>query len=110
MSEVCKAEAKYSNLWYYNKCDQFQGKNNLKIKFYKDRWQVRPNAEPNRDTLIYYLWKTINHPYSFAFHTYETQPSKEPYEFKSNLRNNESVKKELKESAILSYLLFEDDN
>ena len=109
VSEVCKAEAKYSNLWYYNKCDQFQGKNNLKIKFYKDRWQVRPNAEPNRDTLIYYLWKTINHPYSFAFHTYEIKPSKEPYEFKSNLRNDESVKKELKESAILSYLLFEDD-
>ena len=21
-SKVCKAEPKYSNLWYYNKCDQ----------------------------------------------------------------------------------------
>ena len=22
---VCKEEPKYSNLWYYNKCDKFQG-------------------------------------------------------------------------------------
>ena len=106
--EICKTTEKGSQAWYDNKCNK-RAKNNLKIKFYKDRWQVRPNAEPNRDTLIYYLWKTINHPYSFQFHTYEIKPSKEPYEFKSNLRNNESVKKELKESAILSYLLFEDD-
>ena len=106
--EICKTTEKGSQDWYDNKCNK-RAKNNLKIKFYKDRWQVRPNAEPNRDTLIYYLWKTINHPYSFAFHTYEIKPSKEPYEFKSNLRNDESVKKELKESAILSYLLFEDD-
>ena len=106
--EICKTLEKGSQPWYDNKCNS-RAENNLKIKFYKNRWQVRPNAEPNRDTLIYYLWKTINHPYSFAFHTYEIKPSKEPYEFKSNLRNDESVKKELKKSAILSYLLFEDD-
>ena len=29
---VCKEEQKYSNLWYYNKCDKFQGSNNLNIK------------------------------------------------------------------------------
>ena len=34
-TEVCKAEPKYSNLWYYNKCDQPQYKNNLKIKFFE---------------------------------------------------------------------------
>ena len=109
--QICKdeAKAKKDGVWYINKCNEFTGSNNLKIKFYKKRWQVRPNAEPNRDTLIYYLWKTINHPYSFAFHTYEIKPSNEPYEFKSNLRNDESVKKELKESAIMSYLLFEGD-
>jgi len=106
--EICKTLEKGSQAWYDNECNA-RAENNLKIKFYKDRWQVRPNAEPNRDTLIYYLWKTINHPYSFSFHTYEIKPSKEPHEFKSNLRKDESVKKELKESAILSYLLFEGD-
>ena len=29
---LCKEEPKYSNLWYYNKCDKFQGSNNLNIK------------------------------------------------------------------------------
>mgnify|MGYP003318691783 CR=1 FL=1 len=72
--KICKDEAKGSNVWYLNKCNEFEGSNNLKIKFYKDRWQVRPNAEPSRDTLIYYLWKTINHPYTGQFHTYDIEP------------------------------------
>ena len=112
VSEVCKAEAKYSNLWYYNKCDQFQGKNNLKIKFYKDRWQVHPHAEPNRDTLIYYLWKTINHINGTVddyWRFYKINPSKKPYKFKSKLKEDKFVKKELKRTAILSYLRFEDN-
>ena len=33
-SEICKSEPKYSHLWYYNKCDEVQSKNILKIKFY----------------------------------------------------------------------------
>ena len=109
--QICKdeAKAKKDGVWYINKCNEFTGSNNLKIKFYKNRWQVHPHAEPNRDTLIYYLWKTINHPYTGSFHQYKIEPSKDSHEFKSNLRNDESVKKELKESAILSYLLFEDD-
>ena len=31
-SAVCKTEPKYSNLWYYNKCDQPKYENNLKEK------------------------------------------------------------------------------
>ncbi len=108
-NEKCKNEAKYSQAWYLQKCDKFQGSNNLKIKFYKNRWQVHPRAEPNRDTLIYYLWKTINHIKSKKWNFYEIKPSNEPYEFKSNLREDKFVKKQLKKTAILSYLLFEDD-
>ena len=45
-SAVCKAEPRYSNMWYYNKCDQPQYENNLKIKFYEDRsWLARRNRE-----------------------------------------------------------------
>jgi len=107
---ICKdeAKAKKDGVWYINKCNEFTGSNNLKIKFYKNRWQVHPHAEPNRDTLIYYLWKTINHPYTGQFHTYEIEPSKDSHEFESNLRVDESVKEEIKKSAIMSYLLFED--
>ena len=56
------------------------------------------------------MWKTINHPYTGQFHKYEIKPSKNPVEFKKDLRVDESVKEELKESAILSYLRFEGDN
>ena len=86
--------------------------NNLKITIYKNRWQVPSYAEPNRDTLIYYLWKTLAHikgTFDQTYDFYEIKPSKEPYEFKSNLRENKFVKKQLKKTAILSYLLFEDD-
>ena len=111
-SAVCKAEKKYSNIWYYNKCDQFQGSNNLDITFYKNRWQVHPKAEPNRDTLIYYLWKTIEHikgTFDTEWKFYEIKPSKKPYKFKSKLKEDKFVKKQLKKTAILSYLRFEDN-
>ena len=111
-NKICANETKFSQAWYLQKCDKFQGSNNLKIKFYKNRWQVHPKAEPNRDTLIYYLWKTIDHikgTFDKGWSFYEIKPSDEPYEFKSNLREDKFVKKQLKKTAILSYLLFEDD-
>ena len=71
---------------------------------YKDRWQVRPNAEPNRDTLIYYLW---NYAYRNT-DNYEVKPSKKPYEFKFNLIEDKFVKKQMKTKGIMSYLYFQD--
>ena len=111
-NKICENEIKFSQAWYLQQCDKFQGSNNLKIKFYKNRWQVHPKAEPNRDTLIYYLWKTIDHikgTFDTNWRFYEIKPSDEPYEFKSNLREDKFVKKQLKKTAILSYILFEDD-
>ena len=29
---VCKEEPKYSQAWYYNNCDKFQGSNNLRYQ------------------------------------------------------------------------------
>ena len=31
--KICKEEAKGSNVWYINKCNEFEGSNNLKISF-----------------------------------------------------------------------------
>ncbi len=108
----CKELKKYGSMWHYNECNLFEGSNNLEITFYENRWQVHPRAEPNRDTLIYYLWKTIDHikgTFDREWSFYEIKPSDKPYEFKSNLREDKFVKKQLKKTAILSYLLFEDD-
>ena len=52
---VCKEEPKYSNLWYYNKCDQFQGSNNLDIKINNKELSgtnIAYHSNPNRDSQI----------------------------------------------------------
>ena len=108
-NKKCETAEKGSQTWYDNGCHKVQMSNNLKIKFYKNRWQLPWDAKPNRDTLIYYLWKTINHPYSNQFHLYEVKPSSNPYKFKSNLKEDEYLSKKIKESGILTYLLVEND-
>ena len=83
---VCKSEKKYSNLWYYNKCDKFQGSNNLNIKIKNKELSgtnIAYHSNPNRDTLIYYLWK-----YSYrdrSQHLKEFKPTNSSYDFKFNL-------------------------
>ena len=55
---VCNEEPKYSHLWYYNKCDKFQGTNNLDIKIKNKELSgtnIAYHSNPNRDSLIYYL-------------------------------------------------------
>ena len=57
---ACKEEPKNSDLWYYNKCYRFQGSNNLNIKIKNKELSgtnIAYQSNPNRDTLIYYLWK-----------------------------------------------------
>jgi len=108
-SKVCKAEPKYSNLWYYNKCDQAKYKNNLKIKFY-DGWIPEHNVKPNYGTLVYELFRFIERPFKVQrVQKYEVEPSSNPYEFRSSLKEDKYLDKQLKKTALLSYLLYEDD-
>ena len=109
-SEVCKQEPKYSNLWYYNKCDQPQYKNNLKIKFY-DGWLPEETEKPNFGTLLFELYK-----FTFSFYrdeptvdVYEVKPSSKPYKFKSNLQEDKYIDKQLNKTGLISYLRFEDN-
>ena len=108
-NKICESLEKEKQAWYDNGCHNVKLSNNLKIKFYKNRWQIPWDAKPNRDTLIYYTFKTINHPYTNKFHLYEVKPSSNPYEFKSNLREDEYLNQKIKKSGILTYLLFEND-
>ena len=57
---VCKEEPKYSQAWYLQNCDKFQGSNNLNIKIKNKELSgtnIAYHSNPNRDSLIYYLWK-----------------------------------------------------
>ena len=107
-SETCKSFDKGDTNWYYNNCDEFQGSNNLDIKIYTERKSEIPyQKNPNRDTLLFYVYYYLEDTKGFG--RYLIEPSKEPLEFNSNLREDKFVKKELQEKAILSYLYFEDD-
>ena len=86
--------------------------NNLKIKLNKNKNNLGYHSNPNRDTLIYYLWNysyrlPMLHP-RLIFH--EIKPSKNPSKFKVNRIEDKFVKKQLKTKGILSYLYFQDDN
>ena len=77
---------------------------NLKLKLNKKKNNLGFKANPNRDTLIYYLWR-----YAFIkTDNYEIKPSKKPYEFEFNLIDDQFVKKQMKTKGILSYLYFQD--
>ena len=109
-SAECKAEPKYSNMWYYNKCDQPQYKNNLKIRFY-DGWLPEESEKPNFGTLLFELYKFTYSPYRDRpiVDVYEVKPNKKPYKFKSKLKEDKHIDKELDKTGLLSYLRFEDN-
>ena len=53
VTDPCESEPKFSQLWYYNKCNQFRGTNNLNLKVYKNRWTLPEGVNTNFGTLLY---------------------------------------------------------
>jgi hypothetical protein len=102
-------EPKYKSMeWLHNRCHKFQATNNLKIKFY-DGWIPEKNVKPNYGTLVYELFRFNVRPFKVqGVDSYEVEPSSNPYEFRSSLKEDEYIDKQLKKTALLSYLLFED--
>ena len=97
-----------TNEWFWLGCHKFQFTNNLKIKFY-DGWIPEKNVKPNYGTLVYELFRFIERPFTVQrVEKYEVEPSSNPYEFRSSLKEDKYVDKQLKKTALLSYLLFED--
>ncbi len=93
-----------------------QGSHNLNIKIKNKAFSatnIAYHSNPNRDTLIYYLWK-----YSYrdrSQHLKEFKPTNSSYDFKFNLIEDEfikkqtkTVKKQMKTKGILSYLYYQD--
>ena len=100
---------------YLEKDSNGQLKNNLDIKAHKNRWGILYKSNPNRDTLIYYLYKyqhshRVGDPGTMQWEQVEIKPSKNPYEFKFNLIEDKFVKKQMQTKGILSYLYFQDNH
>ena len=106
---VCKDEPKYSSHWYGNNCDKFQGSNNLNIEINNKELSgtnIGYHSNPNRDTLIYYLWK-----YSYRDRgrfQKEFKSTNNSNDFEFNLIEDKYLKKQMKTKGILSYLYYQD--
>ena len=89
---------------YFEKDSDGKLQTNLKIRLNKKKRPLDYQSNPNRDTLLYYLWDQA---YGARI-WYEVKPSKKPYEFKFNLIEDKFVKKQMKTKGIMSYLYFQD--
>ena len=91
-----------------------QLKNNLNIKAPNNNWTIDYELNPNRDTLIYYLYRyqyshSTGDPKTMQWETVEVKPSNNPYVFKFNLIEDKFVKKQMQTKGILSYLYFQNN-
>ena len=106
----CKSLVKYSNHWYYNNCDESKDiVPNYEINTYNGRSEIPERGKkPNYETLLYYFWEYTNGNWTNNPKYSEIKPSDKPYQFKFDLRDDEIIKKQMQETALLSYLLYED--
>ena len=106
----CKSLVKYSNHWYYNKCDESKDTvANYEINTYNGRSEIPERGKkPNYETLLYYFWEYTNGNWTNNPKYSEIKPSDKPHQFIFDLRDDEIIKKQMQETALLSYLLYED--
>lgn len=78
------------------------------------RFEIPEDANPNYKTLRYYLnnylndWDRFYHKWSNDDYKYLIEGSGAPYEFEYSLIENEEIKQQMQETALLSYLLYEE--
>ena len=83
------------------------------IDRYGGRSEIPEDANPNYQTLFYFLdsylneWDRFYKRWPNDEYKYNIEKSSSPYGFKSDLRENNDVKNELQNTALLSYLLYE---
>ncbi len=123
-SEKCKSLTKYSNHWYYNKCDELNSlksskvktsenkQNSLKsskVKTWKNRQIPSDYKRPNLETLRYHFLAYNKRGRSNQFYT---KPSSQPLALKFNLQKEpkiiKKIVKKMQSTGLISYLMYED--
>ena len=83
------------------------------IDRYGGRAEIPEDANPNYQTLYYFLdsylneWDRFYKRWPNDGYKYNVEKSNRPYTFKSDLRENKAVKNEFEKTALLSYLIYE---
>jgi len=86
---------------------------NAGIDRYGGRAEIPEDANPNYQTLYYFLDRYLNEWDRFYKrwpndeYKYNIEKSKTPYSFEIDLRDNKDVKNQIQNTALLSYLLYE---
>ena len=102
--------------YYEFKCDadSKQSNNSLGIDTYGDSFSmdggtvsIPKNANPNYETLRYFLYKYLYYAPNCC-DRYHSVKTSNPYNFQFDLRDDEYIKQQMQETALLSYLLYED--
>ena len=78
------------------------------VKTYDGRSEIPEEAKPNDDTLRYYLNRYLTRNWNSHRKYSNIEASDNPYQFQFDLREDKYIKKQIQETALLSYLLFED--
>ena len=85
----------------------------IEIDRFNGRFESPEDANPNYQTLYYFLdgylnqWDKFYKRWPNDGYKYDIEKSSRPYSFESDLRENKDVKNELQNTALLSYLLYE---
>ena len=106
----CKGLKKFSQHWYYNKCDkQKKIVPNYKVDTYNNRSEIPEHGvKPSYETLLYYYWNYTNGNWFNKTKYSIIKASESPYQFQFDLREDKNVKKQMQKTALLSYILFEE--
>ena len=80
--------------------------NNLKIKVYNQSLNIPHAANPNYETLLFYLFRYI-YAQPLTRPSYKIEPSNKPYQFKYELIEDKYINKQMQKTDLLSYLYYE---
>ena len=107
----CKELEKFSQHWYYNNCDKDKKIiGNYNVDTYNGRSEIPERiTKPNYETLLYYYWNYTNGNWTNKAKYSIIKSSENPYKFNFDLREDKNVKKQMQKTALLSYLLYEDE-
>ena len=94
------------------KCTNNEKKINLttddKVKIFEGRSQIPDLDKQVNDATISHYNRVGDKFLSYKNETYKIRPSRSPYQFQKNIEKNDTVDDELANSAIFSYLYFDD--
>jgi hypothetical protein len=121
--DVCEHEKKYSQIWYVNNCDgkklvinkekkkETTKKESKKSKLYTStsKNELPEWANPTDKVLKYYAKKYSKHSKTRKGFKFKIKASENFRKFNFNLRTDDYVNQQLKDTALLSYLVFEND-